>query len=557
MDLENKADADGFLPILSHSDESKAEKLPYDNEEQIRIVTGEEIVTSEGVRRGLKVRHISMIALGGTIGTGLFIGTGEALANAGPAGIFISYIFMATIVFSIAHSLGEMAAFIPVSGSFAQFTSRFLHPSFGFAMGWLYWFSWAMTFAIEVNVAGLVIQYWTDAVPMAAWITIFLVCLSAINYFPVKFYGEIEFWVASIKVIAIVGWLIYALCMACGAGDDGAVGFRYWRNPGAFGPGYYASNPDLAKFLGWVTSLINAAFTYQGTELVGVTAGESANPRKAVPRAINKVFYRIAIFYILSILFMGMLVPYNSPYLLGNDDESDAYVSTSPFIIAMQYAGTPVLPDIFNAVILTTIISAGNSNVYIGARILMALTMSGNAPKFFGYTNRFGVPYVGVTFTAIFGALSYMNLSAGATSVFNWFVNITTVAGLITWALISFSHIRFMQALDAQGFKRDDLPFKALFMPWYAWYAGICITIIIFVQGFTAFLPWKPVDFVINYLSLFIFIALVAGHLLIFRKPFQHPVEMDLDTGRREVDALIWDDTPPKNIWEKFWYYAA
>lgn len=188
------------------------------------------------VKRNLKARHISMIALGGTIGTGLFISTKNAL-QAGPVLALIAYLFITTLAWGVTQALGEMATFIPVSGSFTQFSARFCSPALGVANGWNYWFSWAITFALEISVVGQVIQYWTHKVPLAAWITIFFVLITISNMFPVKFYGEFEFWIASVKIIAVVGWLIYALCMVCGAGKTGPVGFRYWRNPGAWGDG--------------------------------------------------------------------------------------------------------------------------------------------------------------------------------------------------------------------------------------------------------------------------------------------------------------------------------
>ena len=293
------------------------------------------------VQRGLKSRHISMIAIGGTIGTGLFISTGMTLANAGPVSAFISYLFMTTLAFSVTQSLGEMATLIPVTGSFAQFVGRWCSPAFGAANGWCYWFAWSITYALELSVVGQVIQKWTTAVPLAAWIGIFFVILTAANLIPVKFYGEIEFWIASMKFIAVVGWILYAFIMVCGAGKTGPVGFRYWRDPGPWGPGLYVKNVNTARFLGWLSSLISAAFTFQGCELVGIAAGESRNPHKTIPSAIRKVLFRILVFYVLCMFFIGLLVPYNDPQLKNDGDFS----ASSPFIISMQNAGTKVLPD--------------------------------------------------------------------------------------------------------------------------------------------------------------------------------------------------------------------
>ncbi|KAH3673286.1 hypothetical protein WICMUC_003745 [Wickerhamomyces mucosus] len=502
------------------------------------------------VKRALKPRHVSMIALGGTLGTGIFIGISTPLSEAGPVNCLISYLFVGTLVYSITQSLGEMATFIPVTSSFTVFNARFLSPAFGVANGYMYWFNWATTFAVEISVIGQVIEYWTVAVPLAAWISIFWVLMTISNFFPVKYYGEIQFWIALVKVLAIVGFLFYAFIIVCGAGITGPVGFRYWRNPGPWGPGYLFPDTAKGRFLGWVSSLINASFTYQGTELVGISAGESKNPRKAVPKAINTVFFRILFFYILSIFFIGLLVPYNNPKL----SSETSFVASSPFIIAIQSSGTPVLPHIFNAIILTSIISAANSNVYVGSRILYGLACSGHAPKVYKAVNKGGVPYYGVLTTSLLGALAYMVTSNNANVGFNWLVNITTVAGLFAWFFISVCHIRFMQCLKSRGISRDDLPFKAKFMPYGAYYAAFFIFIIIFIQGYDVFFDFNASGFFTAYVSVILMAVFWIGAQLWYRCPLLLPLDqIDIDTDRREIDAIIWEDETPKNLWDKFW----
>jgi amino acid transporter len=524
-----------------------------DGLDELELAVGD--VESSEVKRSLKRRHIVMIALGGTIGTGLFIGTKAPLQNAGPVNSLIAYMFMGTLAFSVTQSLGEMATYIPVTSSFTVFSKRFISPAMGATNGYMYWFSWVITYALELAVVGQIIQFWTDAVPLGAWIGIFWVILTAANFFPVRFYGEVEFWVASIKVVAIMGFIIYAFIMVCGAGVTGPIGFRYWRNPGAWGPGYLFPGTAKGRFLGWVSSLINAAFTYQGTELAGITAGESKNPRKAVPKAINTVFFRILIFYILSLFFLGLLIPYDDPKL--SSDES--YVASSPFIIAIQNSGTKVLPDIFNAVILLTIISAGNSNVYISSRVLYSLAQNNLAPKILTHTSKHGVPVYCVAFSSIFGFLAFLTLSQGAEKVFDWLLNITAVAGLFAWLLISVSHIRFMAALKQRGISRDDLPYKAKFMPWLAYYAAFFFSVIILVQGFDCFVgEFSTTDFFVAYISVILFVILWIGFQLVFRtRLFWRPHEIDIDTDRREIDSIVWEEDPPSNIWEKFWHIVA
>lgn len=511
------------------------------------------------VKRGLKARHISMIALGGTIGTGLFLSSKEALSY-GPVLALISYLFITTLAWSVTQSLGEMATYIPCSGSFTQFCTRFCSPALGVANGWNYWFSWAITFALEISVVGQIIDYWTTKVPLAAWISIFFVLVAVFNMFPVKFYGEFEFWIAFLKIIAVVGWLIYALCMVCGAGKTGPVGFRYWHHPGPWGAGAgLVKDMSTDRFLGWVSSLVSALFTFQGVELVGISCGESANPRKAVPSAIRKVIWRIMIFYVLSMFFMGLLVPFNDPKL--HDDSQ--FAASSPFIVAMHNSGTKYLPSIFNAVILISVISAANSNVYCGSRILYGLAQVNAAPKFLGWTTKNGIPYAAVIFTAAFGALGYLSLSNSGNTVFNWLQNITAVAGLIAWVNISLSHIRFIMILKSRGISRDSLPYKAWGMPYIAWYAFALGFILVFVQGYASFFSITASKFFTAYISVILFFVvwLVAHfafngftkHAFSWRSLLIPIDECDVESGVREVDEMVWDDDKPKNLWEKFW----
>jgi amino acid transporter len=328
------------------------------------------------------------------------------------------------------------------------------------------------------------------------------------------------------------------------------------HHPGAFAPSLLEqvnNNLPLAKFVGFWSVLIQAGFSYQGTELVGIAAGETDNPRKTVPSAIRKTFYRILFFFILTIFFIGILVPYTNEALLSG--QTDA--TSSPLVIAAKLAGVNALPDIINAVLLTVVLSAANSNVYSGSRILVGLAEQNSAPKILTRTTKGGVPYIAVASTSAFGLLGFMNESSNGGEVFDWLLNITAVAGFIAWTCINGSHICFMRAVKAQGISRDDLPYKAFWQPWFSWYGMVFNIIIIFTQGFTAFMPWNTSNFFVAYISLILFAILYIGHKLVFRQAFVKPIEADLDSGRREVDDMYFEEKVPTTLWGKFWHWVG
>lgn len=435
-----------------------------------------------------------------------------------------------------------MATYIPITGAFTSYASRFVDPSLGFAMGWIYWFSWAMTFALELTATGLIIQYWNRSISIAIFISVFWIFITAINLLPVSYYGEIEFWFSAIKVITVLGFMIFAICMNAGAGNQGYIGFKYWHEPGAFAP--YLLNTigrdkvATAKFIGFWAVLIQAGFAYQGTELVGVAVGETKNPRKAVPAAIKKTFYRILFLFVLTVFFIGITIPYTDPGLLS--DASDA--SASPFVIAVTLAGVDSLAHIINAVLLTVVLSAANSNVYSGSRIIVGLAAQSKcAPALFKRTTKHGVPIFAVMLTSAFGLLGFLNLSNDGTVVFNWFMNISSIAGFITWACINFCHLRFMRALTARGINRQTLPYMAPLQPYLSYWGLFFNVLIILTQGFTAFIPWDTANFFIAYISLIIFAVLFFGHKLIFKTKMVDLYAADLDTGREEFEDALWE----------------
>lgn len=289
----------------------------------------------------LKSRHIQFIALGGSIGTGLFIGIGSALTSAGPVALLIGYTLTGLMVFAMMQALGEMTTWLPLPGAIPQFCGRYVDEALAFAVGWNVcgypchsgpaptdkptpatqnWYADAMTLCTEISAAAVVIQYWpgADHINVAVWITILIVLVLFLNIFAVQIFGEAEFVFASIKIITIVGLLLLALIIDLGGGPShDRLGFRFWKPPyKAIVPHPGVSNANTARFLSVFSTLVNAAFSYGGIEMVAVAAGEAENPRRNVPRAVRRVFWRIVTFYVLGALAIGLTVPYNDPKLL-------------------------------------------------------------------------------------------------------------------------------------------------------------------------------------------------------------------------------------------------
>ncbi|KAJ5156364.1 Arginine permease CAN1 [Penicillium capsulatum] len=497
------------------------------------------------LKRQLKSRHLQMIAIG------LFISSGTAIAYSGPAGALIAYIFIGTIVFSVMTSLGEIATYIPIPGAFTSYAARLIDPSLGFSMGWIYWFNWASTFAVELTATGTIIQYWDPTLNIAIFIGVFWVLITALNFLPVSFYGEVEFWFSTIKVATVVGFIIFAICIDVGVGDQGYLGFKYWHDPGAFMT-YKIDHPtSVAKFVGFWAVLIQAGFSFQGTELVGVAAGETENPQKTVPSAIRKTFIRILLFFVLTIFFIGLVVRADNDRLTTDTNNASA----SPMVIAADLAGVKVLPHIINAVLLTVVLSAANSNVYSGSRVLTGLAHEGFAPKIFARVTSKGVPYVSVGFTALFGLLGFMNVSHDAGQVFTWLVNLSSVAGFVTWSSINACHIAFMRALNARGISRDTLPYKAMLQPYLAWYGLFFNVLIALTQGFTSFIPrFNVSDFFVAYICPIVFAVLYIAHKAITRSPFIRASEADIFTGRIDFEK---DPSPSKPWYWRVWGWVT
>ncbi|KAJ9644384.1 amino acid transporter [Knufia peltigerae] len=494
------------------------------------------------LHRGLKARHITMIAIGGAIGTGLIIGTGQALARAGPGSIFISYTVVGFIVYLVMCALGEMAAWLPLPSGFTGYATRFCDPALGFALGYTYWFKYIIVTPNQLTAGSLVIQYWVDRdqVNPGVFIAVFWIAIVSINYFGIRFFGEFEFWLSTFKVIVVIGLIILSLVLALGGGPDhDRKGFRYWSDPGAFAE--YIDTGATGRFLAFWSTMVTATFAYLGTELVGVTVGECQNPRKNIPRAIKLTFYRIVIFYCLSVLLLGMLVPYNSKELAFATKASSS-ASASPFVVAIKLAGIKALPGIVNACILLFVFSASNSDLYIASRTLYGLASEGKAPALFRRTDKRGVPLYALGLSAAFALLAFMNVSDDSKTVFSYFVNLTTIFGLLTWISILVTHIYYVRARRAQNVPDTALAFRAPLGVAGSYGAlSLCILIAI-TKNFNVFVHsddygnFDYKNFITGYLGIPLYLILIFGYKLWTKSKGLKPHEADLWTGKDIID---------------------
>ncbi|MDM4766862.1 amino acid permease [Pelomonas sp. SE-A7] len=468
-------------------------------------------IPQQELKRGIGARQLSMIAIGGAIGTGLFLASGGAIANAGPGGALLAYAIMGIAVFCMMQSLGEMATQLPIAGSFEAYAERFVDPSLGFAFGWNYWFSWSITLAAEFVAGGLIVKFWFPDSNAGLWAMGFFVLLMGLNLLSVKAYAEAEYWFASIKVTTVIIFLIVGALMICGLlGDQQSIGFKNWQLADA-------ASGKSAPFVGGLAAILGvfliAGFSFQGTEGVGLAAAETEDPARNVPKAIHSVFWRILLFYIGAIAVIGFLIPFTDPNLLRSGEENVAY---SPFTIVISH-----LPKIgfyaanlMNFVILSAVLSAGNSSLYVSSRMLYAMAHSGKAPRLFGQLNGRGVPVAAVWATGLVGALAFLASEFGATKVYQLLYNASGLTGFLIWLGIAICHLRFRKAWVAQGRPLSDLKFRAKFYPWGPWAALVLFLVVLFGANAWVFQAeqFSWFDFISNYLPIPAFVLLYLGH---------------------------------------------
>ena len=397
------------------------------------------------LKRGLKARHLNMIAIGGTIGTGLFLASGYNIEKAGAGGGPLAYLLIGILVYFLMMGLGEMATFLPTSGAYQTFSGLFVHPVFGFAVGWNVWVNASISIGAELVGGAMIMQQFFPTIHPVVWCIVIGVAVLLLNMISVKAFGEAEFWFAGIKVITIIAFMITGILMIFGViGKQGPIGLSNWTSATFMPHGI------------WTVVLVSVGviWSYLGVETVTIAAGETENPEKNVPKAIKTVFLRIALFYVGSVTIIGLVVPYNNVSVLHN-----GYAG----LFAM--AGIGFAATLMNVVILTSLASCANSVVYIASRMLMALAKEGKAPKIFGNINSRGIPAPAILLTMSVGFISLLTSLFSPDKVFIWLISIAGFNTLLTWLGILLSHAKFRKWLVANGGKVENLKFKTSLYP--------------------------------------------------------------------------------------------
>ncbi|KAK1755910.1 proline-specific permease [Echria macrotheca] len=525
-------------PLLTQQISNPSLLVPDDHDGDLVTATED-----QNLKRGLAQRHLSMLGIAGSIGTGLFLGLGVAVKKGGPVGALLGYAVIGSVVCAVQFALGEVAALLPVTGSFVRHSEFLIDPAWGFAIGWNLVYGNILSIPSEITAICVLFQYWTDINP-SVFIVTFIIITVAVGLAFVRVFGEVEFVFALLKIFLVVFLVILGLIINLGVvpGTE-QIGFKYWRDPGPFVE--YIATGNWGRFLGFWAVMTGAVFSFAGVESLAMAAAETRNPRRAIPRACKRVFARIIIFYMLAVFVVGLLVPSNHPRL-----GSGNTVAQSPFVIAAEAAGIPAIASIVNAIVITSAWSASNQSLLAGTRVLYGLALKGQAPRIFLRTTSWGTPYMCVLLFACFMCLSFMSLSSGAMTVFWWLVSLTAAGVLVSWASILLNHMRLHRALKRQNISAELLPWHNWWTAYTSPAAFVMCIVILLTGGFTVFTTgnWDAATFVTHYLDIPIVLAAYLGWKFSHRTRVVSLDKIPLRDAFAQA-AQYMDEPEAKNRW--------
>lgn len=515
--------------------------------------------------RNLKPRHIDLIAIGGSIGTGLFVTIGQGLLNGGCGNLLLAFCINGFIVYVVTLSIGELICYLPLDSPFITHAGRFVDPAFEFCCGLNFYLMISLYIPFEITSVNSMIHFWRDDYSPATAIVPQIVIYLLLNIFTVRWFGESEFYLSVGKMFLAVGLIMFTfVTMVGGNPQNDAFGFKNFKGVANAFPEYLGSGASAF----WAAYL-KAIFTEVAPEFLGMVAGEAANPRKTMPRAFKTIIYRLAFFYVLGALSVGVILNREDPTLIQAVAEGAPGANVSPYVIAMRNMKIKVLPDIVNVLCITSSFSAGNSYVYCSSRALFALAQRGLAPKIFRVCLKNGVPVYALLMAIAFSCLSLLQLGSAASFVLSWMINLCTSGQVLNYFLMMVTYLHFYRACKVQHLDRRSMPLQTWctrLQPFPAIFAMISEFVVIIFLGCPAFIHTFDINsFLYCYLMIFISIVSFTIYKLVFKTKYVKPEEADMFSGLAEIEeyekkyyAQLDGQIPDKSIWVKlkrrFWW---
>ncbi|KAF4342838.1 amino acid permease [Fusarium beomiforme] len=516
---------------------------------------------ADGLHRRLNNRQVQLLSIGGTVGTGLFIGIGAGLAKGGPGSLLVCTALYAMVLGLTNNSIAEMNTYMPVSGGFIRLAGHWVDDALGFMVGWNFFFYEALLIPFEIVALNLVVSFWsdtvTDAGPTAGFIIAVIIAYGVLNLLAVGVFGEAEFWLALGKVLLIFILFMFTFVTMVGGNPQGdAYGFRYWSNVhDAFAT--FRSEGDLGRFEGFMGALASCAFFVVGPDYISMVAAEAKHPSRYVKTAFKTVYFRFGLFFIGAALTCGIVLSHTDETLVEvqlGSGSGHGTAAASPWVIAMSNLGIEGLPHLVNALLFTTIFSAGNTYTYCATRSLYSLALDGRAPAFLRKTTKNGIPIWCFAVTMVFPLLAFLQLDSSSAEALTILLALITGGGIVDYITMNITFLFYYRACEAQGVDRKKMPYFGYFQPYCAWIALILHTVVCYTYGYTSLAPFNAKNFFSNYTMQIIAPFMYLGWKLVKRTKVVGAKECDLVWERPVIDAyeeraMIVD--PPTGFWEE------
>ncbi|KAK9414455.1 putative Amino acid permease [Seiridium unicorne] len=529
------------------------------------VDVGTSVVTTAGsqaLHRKLRGKEVQLFAIGGAIGTSLYVQMGSALPKGGPAGLFLAFVIWGSVMWAVNECFAEMVTYLPVPSPFIRFSGEWVDDALGFAMAWNFFLNMAFLVPFEIVALNIMITYWTDKVPVEAIIVAMIVLYAVLNVVTVRYFGVSEFYLSIFKVMLMIGLFFFTFITMVGGNPlHDVYGFRYWKDPGAFVE--HLTPGNTGRFLGIISCMYQASFSICGPEYISMVAAETESPRKILPPAFRSFVWRILFFFVGSALCMGIVIPYNDSTLaaiLGGEASGSGTGAASPYIIAMTRLQIHVLPHLVNALIMTSIFSAGNGILFSATRVLHGMSLQGYAPKVFSRCTRAGVPIYALLFALSFCLLAFLQVSNSSAQVLTYLVDLVTCCQLLNYGFTAVTYRHYFAALKKQGLSRDTLPYKGRFQPYTSYFAMGGTLFMLLAAGYDLFLDggWDVMWFFLTYGMIGFFIVVFIAWKVFHRTSYVRPGSADVSLGglKEEIDnyeALYVAREPSKvSKWLRF-----